>query len=142
MTAASHAPQPTYTAEDALTYLFHHVRSTIEWTTDSICCNVSEREGENIETELDQLHGLIETAAQMHGAHGHLNVYSDGRPVHTGARLDDGAVFSHLWHPDPAHDIPRSVDITSQNGVRERIHMLPPSTVTIETITSLTAVPD
>lgn len=102
----------TYTAADALTYLAALVRSTVESVAESIP-----------EAELHQLHALVDTASDLCADRGSHDYYSTGRPVWSQARLSNGHLYSHLWHP--AKNTPRIIEFPPSSGARERLYVLP-----------------
>jgi hypothetical protein len=56
------------------------------------------------------------------------NTYSDGRPVATTIRWDDGWV-THVWHPDPQHPSNRPgqvFDLEEESGCRRRLIITAP----------------
>ncbi|WP_458681652.1 hypothetical protein [Prescottella equi] len=137
----------TYTANDALAYLLLLVRERLEWGTDAIAGNIpsvntsaAELYAGN-EYVLDHLSDLIKDVDHIGARHVHATTYSDGRPVRSRIELEDGSIFSHLWHPDPAQESERRVELPRTRG-SITVRIAPPSTLEIVNTRTLSAVAD
>ncbi|MBF6350333.1 hypothetical protein IU448_15100 [Nocardia flavorosea] len=124
-----------YNSLDALKYLARRMRSTVDWTTDSMWASLSAESGLSLDIELDALGQLVTDMDSLLGSVAlDWDRYSDGRPVTTRVDIEFGHRYEHLWHPDPAQNKAevlngrRLADPGEDRGSWE-IHISPPSTL-------------
>lgn len=104
-------------AADAIKYAASLLGSRTGWALDSIAGSTCDHDGheEAVEAVYDAIGDLKNLAAQ----YGDPRRYSDGRAVTTEKEIVFGLVTSHVWHPDPACEDPRSwrANLPSDPGV-------------------------
>ncbi|MBH0118468.1 hypothetical protein I0Q12_02500 [Rhodococcus sp. CX] len=135
---------PNHTAADALAMIAVLVRNRIEWATDSIAGNYP-MDGETYddvearnELPLDALHDLIKDVCEIVAPHTEGVLYSDGRPVQSRVSLP-GWSFRHLWPADPTTATEQHIE-TKCYDARYVVHIVPPSTMTLEPVRTLSVV--
>lgn len=93
-------------ADDAMKYSAALLRSCTDWALDSICGSLCNCGGH--EDELDAIHGTVDQIVELAEQFDDPRRYSDGRLVRSSKEIVSGLVTSHVWHPNPAAEEPRS----------------------------------
>lgn len=127
-----------YTEFDALQWLCRFLKTQVEWVTDGIGGSMC---GDDHGIELDALdHSLmLEMRAVMEPIVGTWGTYSDGRKVTTHVEIESFGHYTHLWHPDPSRDKPRTLtgQLARNHPDEDRGHyeieIIPPQTLTVRT---------
>ncbi|AWZ25668.1 hypothetical protein CEJ39_17185 [Rhodococcus pyridinivorans] len=135
-----------HTPTDALTYLAARVIITLEWATDAIGGNIlwdndtiDDLYARN-EIPLDALSDLAKEIRQFITSHTDGTHYSDGRPVRTTIELPGhNTQFVHLWPADPTTATEHCIEVAG-HGSRSVVHVLPPSTLRVETVRTLAVI--
>jgi hypothetical protein len=96
----------TIPASDALKYAAALLKERICWTTDMIAGSGCDHDGH--ERETDALNDIGDDILALATRFGDPRRYSTGRLVWTSTEIVGGVVHSHVWHPDPAAEGPRS----------------------------------
>jgi hypothetical protein len=125
-----------YTSLDVLKYLARHIRRTVDWTTDGLSGKEiyadEHPEIEAIEDLADETEKLLGPLAEA------WDRYSDGRQIMLRVEIENGHHYEHIWYPDPATNVRRTVtgkliaDPGEDNGSYE-IEIIPPQTICIQT---------
>ncbi|MET9286470.1 hypothetical protein [Nocardia beijingensis] len=126
-----------FTQFDALQWLCYRLKSTVDWTTDSIWGSLCDGDHE---AELDSISDLVEQMnAVMRSVTGHWGTYSDGRQVITTVEIERGHSFTNLWSPD--RDIDAAQTITGklfadpgEDRGSYQIQIIPPQTVEVRVL--------
>lgn len=100
-------------AADALKYAAALLRGRADWTCDSIggamCVHeVEHGQQEGHDVELDAIEEVVSDIETLAAQFGDPRRYSDGRRIKTSREIEYGLVTSHVWHPDPSAEQPRS----------------------------------
>ncbi|PND52547.1 MULTISPECIES: hypothetical protein [Rhodococcus] len=129
-----------HTPTDALIHTTHLVRSRIEWATDTLSDQLDEHTHAAVEYILDALNDLMKQVAALARPHYRGPHYSDGRPIRSRIAIPErNSVFEHLWPADPAQAIEQHIEL-SGHGTRHSVHIVPPSSLTVDTVRTLTVV--
>lgn len=113
----------TPTALDSLKYAVAQAESTIDWATDYIACadGMTDELEETISPAQESLHDLMSTLRSALAPHvqdrADWFIYSDGRPLQTEVTVGD-CTYSHLWHPNPLHEVPAPRETQIPSGVQ------------------------
>ncbi|UGQ52928.1 hypothetical protein LRL17_04115 [Rhodococcus qingshengii] len=115
------------TALDSLKYAVAEAEITIEWAIDHI--GGAEGMTDALEKEIspaqEGLHALATTLRSALAPHvkdrADWFTYSDGRPLLTEVTVGNHT-YSHLWHPNPFHDVPPARDISVPTGLEVPAH--------------------
>lgn len=117
----------TPTALDSLKYAVAEAEITIEWAIDHIggVEGMTDALEEEISPAQEGLHALATTLRSALAPHvkdrADWFTYSDGRPLLTEVTVGNHT-YSHLWHPNPFHDVPPTRDITVPTGLEVPSH--------------------
>lgn len=96
------------TAEDALKFLAAHGRQNLDYAIDALC-DLAENDEElvgHIQDLLMEVQSELDAAVEAHTDRRWR--YSNGRVVRTAKEIQYGLVTSHVWHPEPGYEQPRS----------------------------------
>ncbi|MET8314833.1 hypothetical protein ABZU78_12000 [Rhodococcus erythropolis] len=117
----------TPTALDSLKYAVAEAEITIEWAIDHIggAEGMTDALEEEISPAQEGLHALATTLRSALAPHvkdrADWFTYSDGRPLLTEVTVGNHT-YSHLWHPNPFHDVPPTRNITVPTGLEVPAH--------------------
>lgn len=112
----------TPTALDSLKYAVAEAEATIGWATDHIggAEGMTDALEEEISPAQEGLHALASELRSALAPHvkdrADWFIYSDGRPLQTEVSVGKHS-YSHLWHPNPLHEVPPSYETQIPTGL-------------------------
>lgn len=112
----------TPTALDSLKYAVAEAEATIGCATDHIggAEGMTDALEEEISPAQEGLHALVSELRSALAPHvkdrADWFTYSDGRPLQTEVSVGNHS-YSHLWHPNPLHDVPPSRETQIPTGL-------------------------